>query len=60
MNGLENIGLRRLTNFPQRHRWTVLDQGGPKVAFAEGLGHRELLPKLRSACRGPGFANKTF
>ena len=60
MNGLENIGLRCLTNFPQRRRWTVLDQGGLKVAFAEGLRHRELLPKLRSACRGPGFANKTF
>jgi hypothetical protein len=35
MNGLENIGLRLPTNFPQRRCWTVPDGGGRKVAFAE-------------------------
>jgi hypothetical protein len=58
MNGLENIGLRRLANFPQRRRWTVLDQGGLKVAFAEGWNIATCYP--RSACRSSGFANKTF
>jgi hypothetical protein len=70
MNGLENIGLKRLTNFPQRRRWTVLDQGGLKVAFAEvgrspaatrasqGEASYRNLPQLLAVAKHPNVAVK--